>query len=139
MSKKQDRERFARAQAQQLSRLAMQLQRAKPEAIDALLHQADQCLNRYKMAKRLRDEPPSHIIDDTVAADLEAPMNSLAEVIREVVEPFGFALLVFGRDDSTGGRMNYVSNSNRDDICVAMREFIAAHESRLLDGPVTKQ
>lgn len=139
MSNKQDRQGDAVHQAASLSRIAMKLQRAPADQVTKLLRDANRCLQLYKMAKRLVAEKPSGTIDETVAEDLEAPMQSLAEVIRETVAPYGFALLVFSLDDDSGDRMNYVSNAMRDDICVAMRQFIAAHEERLFDGPETKQ
>jgi hypothetical protein len=124
-------------EAAKLARCAMKLQRAPLAQIDGLLYEANRCLQRYKVALLASVEKASGTIEDTVAQDLEAPMQALDEVIRETIEPHGFCLLVFNIED-IGGRINYVSNAVRDDICVAMREFIAAHEERLLPAPKGK-
>lgn len=58
----------------------------------------------------------------------DATMQSVADVLRSVFEGLGFALLVF--EFGPGGRMNYVSNALRDDICLVMREFVATHEGK---------
>ncbi|HEV7371248.1 hypothetical protein [Arenibaculum sp.] len=65
-------------------------------------------------------------------------MQALAKAIDKVVKPYGFALLVFpfGAADSEGEhRMNYISNARREEMLVAMKEFIAAHEGRTHDAP----
>lgn len=123
--------------AAELARIAMRLQRAPADKIDGLLKRADRCLHNYKMARIIERQKPSGTIEDHVSD--EATMQALAEVIRENVTPHLFALLVFTKDPDAGNRTNYVSNCHRDDICVAMAEFIAAHEERLIPGPTTKQ
>lgn len=45
-------------------------------------------------------------------------------------KPVGFVLLVFPHDGELGARTNYVSNSNRADIIVAMKEVIARFEGQ---------
>jgi hypothetical protein len=37
------------------------------------------------------------------------------------------------------GRMNYISNANREDMVVALKEFIAASEGRAHDAPGSTQ
>lgn len=53
-------------------------------------------------------------------------MNAIAEVLSEALEGQGFALLVFDFGDK--GRMNYISNARREDMIVAMKEFISRSE-----------
>jgi hypothetical protein len=38
-----------------------------------------------------------------------------------------------------GGRVNYISNGNREDMLAMMREYLARAEGRYQDGPETKQ
>lgn len=65
-------------------------------------------------------------------------MNSLGRGIDDLLNgkgvapgarKFGFALLVFDLNN-TGGRMNYASNSNREDMIAAMKELLAKFEGR---------
>jgi hypothetical protein len=69
-----------------------------------------------------------------VVANVQASMNRVAEILDEVFEGRGFALLVFPLNDQ-GGFMNYISNAQREDMLTAMREFIAASEGRTFDPP----
>ena len=126
---------FIMTEATILTQIGQQLQRTPPEQAGDLLIQAAECVARCTLHKVRYDEKPSAIIADTVADDLEAPMQALAATICEFVRPHGFALLVFPFNEIDGGSMNYVSNTGRDDICSTMREFIAAHENRLFAGP----
>jgi hypothetical protein len=78
---------------------------------------------------------------------IEAPMrkvmndigNLLGDAIRESGGGYGFALLVFPFGDDPGGRMNYVSNARREDMLVAMKEFIARNEGRYEEADFTKR
>ncbi|CAG9193979.1 hypothetical protein BCAR13_110078 [Paraburkholderia caribensis] len=56
-------------------------------------------------------------------------MNDVAEVLAHVFTDQGFVLLVFPLNDGVG-RMNYISNAERDDVIKAMVEFIAHSEGR---------
>lgn len=47
----------------------------------------------------------------------------------------GFMLLVFPFGESAG-RINYISNSDRESMLVAMKEFIAKHEGMVM--PLSK-
>ena len=51
----------------------------------------------------------------------------------------GFILLTaeFGKID--GGRVNYISNGEREDMIAMMREYLARVEGRYSDGPTTRQ
>lgn len=66
-------------------------------------------------------------------------MNALAAGIEEVLGGLGFALLMFERGKVEGGRVNYISNSNREDMVSAMREFLAREEGRVHEAPEAKQ
>lgn len=69
-----------------------------------------------------------------VESGLHASMNRVADILADVFEGRGFALLVFPLNDQ-GGFMNYISNAQRDDMLTAMREFIATSEGRAFDAP----
>ncbi len=127
MNKKQISTMKRRDTAAHLTHLAMRLQRAREENIPGILREADETLQRYKLLKIIEDQPQGDTIDPTVAD--QATMEALAQVIRENVTPYGFALLVFSTSQEQGQRTNYVSNCNQDDICKAMAEFIAACEA----------
>lgn len=75
-------------------------------------------------------------------------MNRLAKVIDEFFNgrrkpnrkaTVGFILLTaeFGKID--GGRVNYISNGNREDMIAMMREYLARVEGRYSEGSETKQ
>jgi hypothetical protein len=65
-------------------------------------------------------------------------MNAVAAVLRDAFKGYGFCLLVYDQD-SSDGRMNYVCNSRREDMIVAMKEFIAHHEGRVPAAPTARQ
>lgn len=60
--------------------------------------------------------------------------HALKETVRNTGEEYGFALLMFGLKGDESSRMNYISNSNREDMLAAMKEFIARAEGRYDDG-----
>jgi hypothetical protein len=64
-------------------------------------------------------------------------MNKLAKVLDTILQKQGFVLLVFDKDVS-GGRVNYISNCQRDGIVTAMKELIARFEGRYQET-TTKQ
>jgi len=51
----------------------------------------------------------------------------------------GFALLIFDFGTGDDRRMNYVSNAQRNDMVVAMKEMIAKFEGQAIEGGDTKQ
>ena len=73
------------------------------------------------------------ILDDK----LRRQMNAVAGALNEAFKPRGFTLLVFDLGGKPGQRMSYISNADRDDMIVAMKEFIAFHEGRLIQGEGT--
>ena len=55
-------------------------------------------------------------------------MQELAQHIdSKLGKKYGFTLMVY-EHNTEDGRMNYVSNSNREDVVKAMKEFIAETE-----------
>lgn len=81
-----------------------------------------------------------------IEMDYRDLMNGLAEGIDGILngtqrpKPTGFALLVFRFGDARAGRMNWISNGQRADMLVALKEMVAQLEGRLMpsahDGPV---
>lgn len=61
-------------------------------------------------------------------------MNAVAQLLDEVFKGYGFCLLVFSQGGEEG-RMNYIGNSLRDDMVIAMKEFIANHEGSFAEAP----
>jgi hypothetical protein len=102
-----------------------------------------------------REKPPELKIEDMIdLVRLRKPdhqqiegkhrelMNRLAGALDEMFEGYGFCLLVFPFADKEGemdGRMNYISNAERKDMLVAMKEFIARNEGRVPGAPKGKQ
>jgi hypothetical protein len=58
-------------------------------------------------------------------------MNEIGRILDHALHGGGFCLLVFDRN-TTQGRMNYISNAVREDMLVALKEFIANAEGRML-------
>lgn len=75
-----------------------------------------------------------------------AILDALAKGIDEIVnagatkpeDKLGFALLMFPFGEKPDGRINYISNAQREDMLVAMKEFISRNEGRYFE-PVNKQ
>ena len=63
-----------------------------------------------------------------------AMMNALADVLDDAFTGHGFMLMVFDLETHSG-RMNYISNANRDDMIAALKEFIAHSEGRIVEPP----
>lgn len=72
-------------------------------------------------------------------------MNVLGKTIDELLngdkpKEVGFVLLMFSLGEPTSkSRMNYISNSNRKDVVVALKEFIANFEGRKMKEPTEVQ
>jgi hypothetical protein len=73
-----------------------------------------------------------------IEAQHRKSMNDIAEILDSIFQGYGFALLIFSLNKSDG-RMNYISNAMREDMLVAMKEFIAHSEGRALEAPTMKQ
>ena len=50
----------------------------------------------------------------------------------------GFAIFVFEFNKTDGGRVNYVSNADRDEMLVAVREWLARAEGRVIETKVVQ-
>ena len=75
-----------------------------------------------------------------IQPELYQEMNDLGKVLGKALSPFGFALLVFPFGGDPEGRINYISNSNREDMVCAMKEFISKFEGTTPDNlTITKQ
>lgn len=109
-----------------MAHIALRLQRCKKKSVAGLLAQAQTCLDRYRLARILVDQPVA-AISDTVAAELEDALPALGDVIEETVAPLAYALLVFVDDDRPGSQMCYVSNAELDIMCQALAQFVTAH------------
>jgi len=67
--------------------------------------------------------------EKAIPEDRREAMNDIAELINRVIpEGTGFTLLVF--DYGGKGEMSYISNAERPEMLVALKEFIAANEGR---------
>lgn len=70
-------------------------------------------------------------------------MNLLALQLDDIFNPMkprtvGFVLLAFPFDGNDG-RMNYISNADRKDIIVALKELVANFEGRTQPAPDKRQ
>ena len=75
-------------------------------------------------------------------------MNRLAKLIDEFFNgrrkpnrkpTVGFILLTAEFGKIEGGKVNYISNGNREDMIAMMREYLARVESRYSEGSEAKQ
>lgn len=82
------------------------------------------------MSERARDRDTAEPIEEAH----RARMNQIAANLTLAFPGMGFCLLVFPFGDNDG-RMNYISNSERSDMIVALEEFIA--KNRLHAAPIT--
>ncbi|MFM0008308.1 hypothetical protein PQR57_46340 [Paraburkholderia dipogonis] len=65
-------------------------------------------------------------------------MNDVASVMANIFKSYGFAIFVFPFNGDRG-RMNYISNAEREDMVAALKEFIANSEGRAHSAPESKQ
>lgn len=85
---------------------------------------------------RSRLEPlEEQMSEQPIEPDKHEAMNAIAQVLCDIFPDLGFALLVFEFGDK--GRMNYISNTRRQEMLIAMKEFISRNEFG--DQPETKQ
>ncbi|ELT47057.1 hypothetical protein [Brucella intermedia] len=82
---------------------------------------------------------------DPVDPRVRQKINALAATIDEFIngakkpgEPYepkhGFAILIFDFDKPEKGRMNWISNAQREDMIVALKEMAAQLEGRIAPG-----
>ena len=74
---------------------------------------------------------------DPIEPKYHDTMNEVAKALDQVFKGCGWTLLVFDWGDK--GRMNYISNAQRQDMIACMKEFIAKDEGRHHEAPETKQ
>lgn len=80
------------------------------------------------MKKDSQQEP---LVNPEIHSKHQDSAAAVAQVIDKLLpEGVGFALLVF--DMESEGYMSYISNAKREDMLVAMKEFIARHEGTYL-------
>lgn len=72
---------------------------------------------------------------------LQGIAKGLDDVLKGPARPkkIGFALLVFPFGSEEGRQANYVSNASREDMIVAMKEWLARNEGRAAEAPEMKQ
>jgi hypothetical protein len=79
---------------------------------------------------------------DPIDPKVAIVMNELAQAINIVLNgkdrpnKIGFCLHVFQIGYTEGGRVNYISNCNREDMLTAMKEWLARAEGRFHDTKV---
>jgi hypothetical protein len=64
-------------------------------------------------------------------------MNAVMDALCDLFPGSGVALLVFEFGDAK--RINYISNAEREDMLIAMKEFVARNEGRVMKTPDTVQ
>lgn len=85
-------------------------------------------------------ETPEDVAEQPIEPEVLGIMQGTYEALEEhLPKGWGFALLIFRFGEHDDGRMNYCSNARREDMLVAMREFIASNEGRRAPAPGTKQ
>lgn len=75
---------------------------------------------------------------EPIQAEHRAMMNAVAQSLDEVFNPgdtrrVAFVVLTANMGDYEGGRVNYISNGNREDIVSMLKELIARFEGRYAD------
>lgn len=86
-------------------------------------------------------------MSEPISADQRDLMRALAASLDELFNgqahapnpKVGFVLFSFNFGAVTGGRVNYISNANRADMIVAVKEWLARAEGRVAETPDTRQ
>jgi len=74
--------------------------------------------------------------EDETMSDTNKTMRAIAQALDDTLngavrpKKHGFVVLVFPLDGPEGARTNYVSNCDRKDIIVAMKEVVARFEGQ---------
>lgn len=74
-------------------------------------------------------------MSEPIEEEYQDVMTALAKTINDWLnkssgQDTGFVLLTFNFDQQC--RINYISNCNREDVLVAMKEFIAHNEGKVV-------
>lgn len=80
-------------------------------------------------------DPRQYALMNDLARRLDAVFNGTAKG-RD--RKWGFVLLSFEFGNMEGGRINYISNGEREDIVIALKELLARFEGRVVT-PTAKQ
>lgn len=80
-------------------------------------------------------EPAQHALMNELARKLDQFFNGKD---RGPDRQWGFVLLSFRFGEQEGGRINYISNAEREDMIVGLKELLARFEGRLIE-PTSKQ
>ncbi len=81
---------------------------------------------------------------EDIQKEYKEMMHHLASVLDDFMnegkeeKEIGFALLMFPFGDDVNGRINYISNAAREQMLVALKEFIARCEGRHIEETVTE-
>ena len=69
-------------------------------------------------------------IEDEYRVKMRALASAIDQIFNEGKKPkeLGFALLLFPFGEAPSGRMNYISNAQRSDMLVAVREWLEQAE-----------
>lgn len=128
MPDKLELRREALAAANHLALTVQRLGRAKPAQQDALLRAADKDLATYRRCKRAISYKGAVVpIIEPVDMEVEDVMNALHEVIRDKVEPLGFALFVISGDADAS--ICYTTNVLEEDLGAVMQQFADAFDA----------
>lgn len=66
-------------------------------------------------------------------------MQATMRGLTEIYPGYGLALLIFDTGKIEAGQMNWVSNCNRADMIVALKEMVAQLEGRTQPAPESRQ
>ncbi len=90
-------------------------------------------------------------VTDPIVPEQRALMNKIAHTLdvafngpppappRAFDRKVGFVVLSFNFGEVSGGRVNYISNADRDDMVAALKELLGRWEGRVADTPSTAQ
>jgi hypothetical protein len=83
---------------------------------------------------------------EPIQAEFRDKMNAMAQGLDEVLNgdkhgkdrKVGFVLLVFPLGEVSGARTNYISNGERSDIVILLKEMVARFEGQPLKNATKK-
>lgn len=81
-------------------------------------------------------QPDAHKPMNKLARDIDRGLNGKA---KGSAKRYGFILLVAEFGKIEGGRVNYISNGEREDMIAMLREYLGRVEGRYQDGPERPQ
>ena len=69
---------------------------------------------------------------DQIQKQYKESMNTLISVLSDMLPGCAVTLLIAPFNQITDGRVNYISNANRDDVRAMLKEFLARDEGQSL-------